>query len=136
MGRLSIDRERGSSEPASVSLPGRRAELVFAYLAAEHRRTVSRDELADALWPERLPDSWAAALRGVMSEVRRFLERGGLGGGEILVTERSGYRLRLPDDVVVDLDAARAELAAARRLLTAGDATAAAAAAGHAAALS
>jgi EAL domain-containing protein (putative c-di-GMP-specific phosphodiesterase class I)/two-component SAPR family response regulator len=52
------------------------------------------------------------------------------------VTERSGYHLRLPDDVVVDLDAARAELAAARRLLTAGDATAAAAAAGHAAELS
>ena len=57
LGRLSIERCGGSS--ASASLPGRRAELVFAYLAAEHRRTVSRDELADALWPERLPDTWA-----------------------------------------------------------------------------
>ena len=72
LGRLSIDREGGAS--ARQTLPGRRAELVFAYLAAEHRRTVSRDELADALWPDRLPDSWAAALRGVISEVRRFVE--------------------------------------------------------------
>ena len=34
---------------------------------------MSRDELADALWPGMLPDSWAAALRGVVTDVRRFL---------------------------------------------------------------
>ena len=123
LGRLSIDRAAGASD--APSLPGRRAELVFAYLAAEHRRTVTRDELADALWPGRLPDSWAAALRGVMSDVRRYLESAGL-DSDVLVTERSGYRLRLPDDVVVDLDEAGEELAAARELLTGGDAAQAA----------
>lgn len=120
LGRLSIDRAAAASD--ARSLPGRRAELVFAYLAAEHRRIVTRDELADALWPGRLPDSWAAALRGVMSDVRRFLESGGLDAGDVLVTERGGYRLRLPDDVVVDLDEAGEQLAAARELLSAGDA--------------
>ncbi|MEY2514923.1 MAG: hypothetical protein QOJ89_2281 [bacterium] len=134
LGRLSIDRAGGPSDVPS--LPGRRAELVFAYLAAEHRRSVSRDELADALWPGRLPDSWAAALRGVMSDVRRFLESAGLDAGDILVTERSGYRLRLPDEVVVDLDEAGAALAAARELLVAGDAAPAAASAQHASELS
>ena len=58
LGRLSIEREDDAARPRG--LPGRRAELVFAYLAVEHRRTVSRDELADALWPDVLPDTWAA----------------------------------------------------------------------------
>ena len=135
LGRLSIDRAGGANP--SASLPGGRAELVFAYLAAEHRRTVSRDELADALWPERLPDTWAAALRSVMSDVRRFLEDSRLDPGETLITGRSGgYRLRLPDDVVVDLDEARAQLAEARECLSAGDAGRAAASARQAADLS
>jgi len=133
LGRLSIDRADGANENAS--LPGRRAELVFAYLAAEHRRVVSRDELADALWPDRLPDSWAAALRGVISEVRRFLENCGLDPAGTLVTEHSGYRLRLPADVAVDLDEAREGLATAREELAAGRAAAAAAGADRAAGL-
>lgn len=131
LGGLSIVRSGGS--PASAGLAGRRAELVFAYLAAEHHRTVSRDELADALWPERLPDTWAAALRGVMSDVRRFLESSGLDPGDILVTERGGYRLRLPSDVVVDLDEVRAQLGEAREHLSAGSSARAAATARQAA---
>jgi DNA-binding SARP family transcriptional activator/EAL domain-containing protein (putative c-di-GMP-specific phosphodiesterase class I) len=125
LGRLSIDRDDGL--PASARLSGWRSELVFAYLAAEHRRTVSRDELADALWPGQLPDSWAAALRGVVSDVRRFLDDAGLDPGELLVSEHGGYRLRLPDRVAVDLDEARDALASARERLAAGEAAAAAA---------
>ena len=47
---------------------------------------MSRDELADALWPELLPDSWAPALRGVVSDVRRFLVNAGLDPAEALLT--------------------------------------------------
>ena len=105
---------------AGASLPGRRAELVFAYLAAEHHRVVTQDELADALWPGALPDSWAAGLRGVITEVRRYLEDAGLDPAEVLTTARRGYRLQLPADVVVDLDEARESLARARASLEAG----------------
>ena len=93
---------------------------MFAYLAAEHHRTVSRDELAEALWPGVLPDTWAAALRGVVTEVRRFLEDAGLDPAEVLASARGGYQLRLPPGVVVDLDEARAALAAAREQLAGG----------------
>jgi EAL domain-containing protein (putative c-di-GMP-specific phosphodiesterase class I)/DNA-binding SARP family transcriptional activator len=124
LGGLSIERAGGPS--ATACLSGRRSELVFAYLMAEHRRTVTRDELADALWPQGLPDTWAAALRSVMSDVRRCLEAHGLDGG-MLLTERAGYRLRLPAGVVVDLDEARVQLAEARERLAAGDAAEAAA---------
>ncbi|MDQ4131524.1 MAG: AAA family ATPase [Actinomycetota bacterium] len=101
-------------------LPGRRADLVFAYLAAEHRRIVTQDELADALWPDTLPDSWAAALRGVVSEVRRYLEEAGLGQAAV-ITSRRGYQLQLPSDVIVDLDEVRDDFHGARCLLDAGD---------------
>ena len=127
-----IERE-GASNNGQVGLPGGRAELVFAYLTVEHRRVVSRDELADALWPDLLPDTWAPALRGVVSDVRRFLVKAGLDPAEVLVTHSSGYQLRLPDDAVIDLDEARDGLAAAREQLDAGDAAAAAARAERAA---
>ena len=90
-GRLGIDGADGAA--ASRGLPGRRAELVFAYLAVEHHRTVSRDELADALWPDMLPDTWAAALRSVVTEVRHFLEAAGMDAGSVLETGRAPVRL-------------------------------------------
>src|SRR5689334_25152377 len=53
LGHLGVE---GDGVAGGSGLPGRRAELVFAYLAVEHDRMVSRDELADALWPDLLPD--------------------------------------------------------------------------------
>lgn len=132
LGGLTIERE-GASKNGPVGLPGGRAELVFAYLAVEHRRVVTRDELADALWPELLPDTWAPALRGVVSDVRRFLVHAGLDPADTLISQPSGYRLRLPDDAVVDLDEARDGLSGARQRLEAGDAAGAAARAQRAA---
>ena len=123
LGRVGIDQDGRRS---GRGLHGRRAELVFAYLAAEHDRAVSRDALADALWPYALPDTWAAALRGVVTEVRRFLEDAGLDPADVLVSANGGYELRLPPGVRVDLDEARAGFRHARELL-AGDAPAEAA---------
>jgi len=123
LGRVVV---HGTGADDGRSLPGRRAELVFAYLAAERHRVVTQDELADALWPDILPDSWSAGLRGVVTEVRRYLEDAGLEPAEVLTTARRGYRLRLPPDWVVDLDEARAGLIRARELLDAGDGAAAA----------
>jgi DNA-binding SARP family transcriptional activator/EAL domain-containing protein (putative c-di-GMP-specific phosphodiesterase class I) len=111
LGRLAIDRE---GETTATAFSGRRSELVFAYLAAEHRRDVSRDELVNALWPQELPDAWAAALRSVVSDVRRVIEASGLDGGRCLERTGGGYRLRLPSEAVVDLDEARTQLATAR----------------------
>lgn len=123
LGRIAV---HGTGSTGGGSLPGRRAELVFAFLAAEHHRVVTQDELADALWPDALPDSWAAGLRGVITEVRRYLEDVGLEPAKALATARRGYRLQLPAEVVVDLDEAREGLGRARALLDAGDGAAAA----------
>ncbi|MDT4914299.1 MAG: hypothetical protein QOC66_3427 [Pseudonocardiales bacterium] len=70
--------------PDAAVWRGRRAELVFAYLAAEHGRQVTNDELADALWPDGLPETWEAGLRGVLTEVRRYLTESGLAPAVVL----------------------------------------------------
>jgi DNA-binding SARP family transcriptional activator/EAL domain-containing protein (putative c-di-GMP-specific phosphodiesterase class I) len=103
--------------PLDVQLPGRRADLVFAYLTVEHEREVSRYELADALWPDGLPDTWAAALRSVVSEVRRFLDAGGLDGQAMVAATGPGWQLRVPPDVGIDIDEARGRLGDARERL-------------------
>ena len=87
-------------------LPGRQGRLAFAYLVTHRRRTVSRDELADALWPERPA---AEALSPLLSKLRRVVPLEG----------RGDVRVVLPDEAWVDLEAAtealhRAESAVAR----------------------
>lgn len=116
LGRTAI--ERDGVPVATVS--GRRAELVFAYLAVERHRGVSRDVLADALWPDVLPDTWNAALRSVLTDVRRTFERAGFVASEVLLTEQGRVRLQLPNDTTIDVEEAQAALTAAREHLDRG----------------
>ena len=125
LGRVAIERD-GAHEPPVVPT-GRRAELVFAYLVAADGRSVSRDELAEALWPDLLPDTWNAALRGVLSDVRRLLERAGLDPATTLATEQGRLRLDVPGRIAVDLRDVRHGVDRARSALDAGDPAAAAA---------
>jgi DNA-binding SARP family transcriptional activator/tetratricopeptide (TPR) repeat protein len=92
-------------------LPGRLG-MLFAYLAARRDRAVRRDELIDALWPSAAPASPDAALRTLLSRLRRALAADVIQGRAELV-------LALPADAWIDLEAAidaigRAEAALAR----------------------
>jgi DNA-binding SARP family transcriptional activator len=102
-------------------LGSRQARLAFAFLLAERNHAVSRDELAEVLWPGQLPRSWEAAVRGVVSKVRHFLEDAGLPAGQTLTCAFGCYQLRLPPDTVVDLDLTASALDAAERALEEGD---------------
>ena len=117
------------------ALPGRQGRLVLAMLAIEHRRPVSRDELAEELWPDELPTSWDLAVRSVVSKVRAAIARldadpiGGAFGA---------YRWHLSSDDWLDFEEAAAAVHRAEAALrtgtaaaAAGDALAAAAIAGH-----
>ncbi len=111
LGRTAIERD---GVPVAT-LSGRRAELVFAYLAIERHRGVSRDELADALWPDVLPDTWNAALRSVLTDVRRTFERAGFVASEVLLTEQGRVRLQLPEGTSIDVEEAQGALAGRAR---------------------
>jgi SARP family transcriptional regulator, regulator of embCAB operon len=94
-------------------LPGRKGRLLFVYLVANRDRTLTRDEVAEALWPDGAPSSVDGDLRALVSKVRRAVGREALG-------LRSRFRLELPAGACIDLEVAtdaihRAEAAVASR---------------------
>src|SRR3954468_8660336 len=98
-------------------LAGRQGRLVLAYLVCERERAVRREELADLLWSDRLPDSWPASLSAVISRLRRLFGEAGLDGTSVVASSAGSYQLHLPEAVSVDIevlaDAAAAAGAAA-----------------------
>ena len=95
-------------------LPGRQGRLLLTYLVLNRHRPVHRDELVQALWSDDLPARADAALRALISKLRRLLPADTLHG-------RSDLRLVLGPDAFVDLEVAReaihrAESAIAREL--------------------
>jgi len=86
-------------------LPGRQGRLVFAYMATERARAVSRDELAEGLWPRQLPAASAVALSAMVSKLRALFVELGLGRDTVMATS-GGYQLMLPAGSWVDTEAA------------------------------
>ena len=92
---VEINRERIDDR-----LPGRQGRLLITYLVLHRPRAVRRDELVDALWPDRPPAACDAALSALLSKLRRLLPDGTLEG-------RGVVRLMLPANAFVDLEVAR-----------------------------
>ena len=90
---------------AEERLPGRQGRVVFAYLASERARSVSRDELAEALWPNDLPSASDVALSAIVSKLRAVFTDLGL-GRETVLAKPGAYQLALPADAWVDTEEA------------------------------
>jgi DNA-binding SARP family transcriptional activator len=88
---------------------GRRAVVSFARLALDAGVTLSREDLADAVWGDARPAPWRAALRNVITELRRALARSGLNGRVSLQAGADGYALLLPAGSTVDVVRLRAQ---------------------------
>jgi SARP family transcriptional regulator, regulator of embCAB operon len=86
-------------------LPGRQGRLAFAYLVSERGRPVSRDELAEVLWPGSQPMAWEVALSALVSKLRALLAEAGL-GREVIARPSGCYHLELPAGSWVDTEAA------------------------------
>ncbi|MER5891043.1 bacterial transcriptional activator domain-containing protein [Streptomyces sp. NPDC001941] len=96
-------------------LSSAQAQVAFSRLILERSAGTSRDQLADTVWPDGLPDTWASALRSVVSRVRGYLTSPLQKPGETPLIAQSGrYVLRLPDDAAVDLEAAETSVAEAK----------------------
>jgi DNA-binding SARP family transcriptional activator len=100
-GLTAIEHEHARVQHLSSS----QAQIAFARLVLERAVGTSRDQLADTIWPGGLPDTWASALRSVVSRVRSFLRYAGF-PETILIAQGGRYLLELPQDVQVDLDIA------------------------------
>jgi predicted ATPase/DNA-binding SARP family transcriptional activator len=104
---------RGDVVIAGLDLGGRRARVALTALALIDG-PVPADRLAALIWPDALPPTWAAALRGVIRSLRTTLDTIGAGGQQLIVTTPSGYRLAAGTEV--DLDLAEHALAEAAAL--------------------
>ncbi|MFI6362776.1 BTAD domain-containing putative transcriptional regulator [Nocardia sp. NPDC050630] len=83
-------------EPVAVGGPKPRALL--AALTVNRRRAVASAALADMVWNEDPPDSYAASLQVFVSNIRKALRNSGVDPAVVLRTESSGYRLEIPED--------------------------------------
>jgi DNA-binding SARP family transcriptional activator len=89
-GPLEVTSGDARFEPSDF--PGRQGRVVFAALALAHG-PVDRNELADILWPNRLPSSWTRDLSAVISKLRaRFA-----GVADLVTGSGRWYSLELPD---------------------------------------
>jgi WD40 repeat protein/DNA-binding SARP family transcriptional activator len=107
LGPLAIDDDVGALGP--------RDRVVLASLALRPGDVVSAELLADALWGERPPPSWAKVVQGCVMRLRRKL------GPQSIQTLPHGYRLTIAAD---EIDAHRFErlVDRTRELLTLGEA--------------
>ncbi|WP_410675613.1 BTAD domain-containing putative transcriptional regulator [Amycolatopsis sp. cmx-4-68] len=96
---------------------------VLATLAMSPNRTVSREELIDAVWGEAPPQSAQGSIYTYVSGLRRALEPGRAKGEgpQLLASIGSGYSLRL-DDSAIDVHRFEALRELAQRKQSAGDA--------------
>ena len=99
LGRLGI--EHGQRWLDGSALPGRQGRIVLAYLALCHY-PVSRDELADVVWPDALTAAWERDLSAVVSKVRAALDSVDL--GSLLHGALGCYELQLPPTSRVDVE--------------------------------
>jgi DNA-binding SARP family transcriptional activator/TolB-like protein len=76
----------------------KKARALLSYLAAQGGQRVSRERLADLLWPFQGSDQARHSLRNCLLELRKAL---GSGARHYLVTDFANCRMQ---DVVVDLD--------------------------------
>jgi SARP family transcriptional regulator, regulator of embCAB operon len=91
-------------ERVEERLPGRQGRLLFAFLAANRNRTLTRTQLLDALWP----DGRDGGLAPLLSKLRR-------------VVPLVGLRLALPPAAWVDVEAAADGVHRAESAIAQGD---------------
>ena len=78
----------------STSTLGLRDRVVLQALAVRPGFVVGRDSLAEALWGENPPASWAKIIQGCVVRLRKAL------GGDAIETTPHGYRLHIHVDYV------------------------------------
>jgi DNA-binding SARP family transcriptional activator len=101
-------------------LGGPQGRFVLAYLVTERKRAVTQAELAEVLWPESIPASWALALSAIVSRLRARLGGLGLERSRIIGNAFGCYQFTPPGETWVDVEAALEGVDAAEGALVAG----------------
>jgi len=95
-GRLLV---RLDGERVEDALPGTQGRQLFGFLALNRDRHLSRAQLAEAVWGERLPSAPETALRALLSKLRAAI-------GSERIEGKAEIRLVLPADASIDVETA------------------------------
>jgi len=98
----------------------RQCRLAFVYLVCERDRPVSRDELADVVWPAATPRAWETAISALVSRMRRVFRELSPPDSCSISSSSGCYQLHLPDDGWIDLEAGAAAIHEAEGALRCG----------------
>jgi DNA-binding SARP family transcriptional activator len=114
--------EAGAVAVREADLPGRQGRRLWVYLALHRRGPVGRDELAEAIWGDDIPDAWDTTLNALVSRLRRALAPlADAAPGLAIRGEPGRYALALPAGSFVDWERARDAIHEADRLVFGGD---------------
>lgn len=113
--------ELGQRLLSESQLGGPQGRFVLAYLVTERERAVTQGELAEALWTDTLPSSWALALSAIVSRLRSRLAGVGLPRNRIIGNAFGCYQFTPPGATWVDVEAALAAVDAAEGAIAAGN---------------
>jgi DNA-binding SARP family transcriptional activator len=100
-GGLRVLSERRTLEAGDF--PGQKPKQLLEALLCHRGHSVSKDRLAELLWPEAKPRNHVATLETYVSVLRRTIEPHAATGRSVVVTERGGYRIG-PAGLELDLD--------------------------------
>jgi DNA-binding SARP family transcriptional activator len=106
-GRLAV---AGPSTVREASLPGRQGRRLWAYLVLNRQHPVARDELAEAIWGDDIPDGWDSVVSAVVSRVQSMLAKVTSSTGLHIEGKPGCYVLRLPAATFVDYERARSAI--------------------------
>lgn len=115
LGQVALEGPAGRVDEGALSSV--HARIMLAYLVREHRQAASKEDLAEAIWPDERPMSWESMLRTAASRLRAFLAKAGLDPSGAMTTAFGCYQLHLPPDRVVDVEEAVAGQARAEAAL-------------------
>ena len=102
----SVAIEHGEQLVRERDFPGRQGRIAFVYLALHRHRTIHRDELLTAIWPDESSSLGDSGLDPIMSKLRGVL-RTGFHPAEARIEVSAGtIALQLPDTTWVDIEAA------------------------------
>lgn len=119
----SVALEHGEQLVREKQFPGRQGRIAFVFLAINRHRSVHREELMGAIWPDDAPAQTDGALDAILSKLRSLLKIAGFAAGAAGIDVTSGtITLQLPSTAWIDIEAAANALDEAEGALRRNDA--------------
>jgi SARP family transcriptional regulator, regulator of embCAB operon len=101
----SVAIEHGELLVRERQFPGRQGRIAFVFLALHRNRSVHREELLGAIWPDDAPAQTDSGLDAILSKLRSMLKSAGFAGDAGVTVSSGSIALQLPANTWLDLEA-------------------------------